>query len=72
MAADMVGLNNIEEYRTSQWGSDPFCKDLFVELDQMKAGPNGEQPCVLPEGSKELIRDAFDWQNVLFHPDDGT
>lgn len=72
MDDDMDGLNNIEEYRTSQWGSDPFRKDLFVELDQMEAGPNGEQACILPEGSKELIRDAFDRQNVLFHLDDGT
>ncbi len=69
---DNDGLNNIEEYRTSQWGSDPFRKDLFVELDQMGKGPNGEQTSILPEGSKNLIRDAFDRQNVVFHLDDGT
>jgi len=26
------GINNIEEYLTSQWYSDPFRRDLFLEL----------------------------------------
>ncbi|MFH1014052.1 MAG: hypothetical protein V1769_06060 [Thermoplasmatota archaeon] len=69
---DNDGLNNIAEHLTSQWGSDPFRKDLFVELDQMNAGPNGEQASILPEGSKDLIRDSFSRQNVVFHLDDGT
>lgn len=69
---DNDGLTNVEEYLTSQWGSDPFRKDLFVELDQMDAGPKGEPASILPDGSKELIRDAFDRQNVVFHLDDGT
>ena len=68
---DNDGLNNVEEYLTSQWGSDPFRKDIFVELDQMQAGPNGEQASLLPEMSKELLRDAFDKQNIFFHLDDG-
>ena len=36
---DEDGIQNVEEYRMSDWGSDPFRKDLFVELDQMEAGP---------------------------------
>ena len=31
---DHDGLNNTEEYWTWQWGSDPFRKDIFVELDE--------------------------------------
>lgn len=69
---DNDGLTNYEEYLTSQWGSDPFRKDLFVELDQMKAGPDDQQASILPEGSKNLIRDSFSRQNVVFHLDDGT
>ena len=69
---DNDGLNNVEEYLTAQWGSDPFRDDLFVELDQMMPGPNGEQACILPEGSKNIIRDSFARQNVVFHLDDGT
>jgi len=68
---DQDGLDNIEEYRTSQWGSDPFRKDLFVELDQMEEGPDGEKSSLLPEGSKELLRTAYDRQNVVYHLDDG-
>jgi hypothetical protein len=72
MDDDKDGLNNIEEYLTSQWGSNPSCKDLFVELDQMEAGPNGEAASMLPDGSKELLRTAYDKHNVVYHLDDGS
>jgi hypothetical protein len=64
------GLNNYEEYRTSQWGSDPFRKDLFIELDQMAVGPSGETS-VFPEGSKEILYTAYDRRNLVYHLDDG-
>ena len=64
------GLNNWEEYLTSQWGSDPFRKDLFLELDYMEEGPRGENSTV-PEKSKELLRTAYDCRNIVFHLDDG-
>ncbi|MEM4257912.1 MAG: hypothetical protein QXL17_02010 [Candidatus Thermoplasmatota archaeon] len=66
---DQDGLSNYEEYLTSQWGSDPFRKDLFVELDQM-LGPDGV-PLVFPEAAKELIYTAFNRRNIIFHLDDG-
>jgi hypothetical protein len=69
--ADNDGLSNYEEYQTSQWGSDPFRKDLFVELDQMATGPNGEES-IFPDASKELISTAFNRRNIVFHLDDGT
>ncbi len=56
---DNDGLNNVEEYMTSQWGSDPFRKDIFVELDQMEAGPNGEQASVFPELGKDHNQGCF-------------
>jgi hypothetical protein len=68
---DNDGLDNIEEYLTSEWGSDPFRKDIFVELDQMEAGPNGEPASELSDLAKELLRDAFDKQNIVLHIDDG-
>ncbi len=67
---DQDGLDNIEEYETAQWGSDPFRKDLFVELDQMEESPNGEKS-ILPEGSKELLRTSYDRRNIVYHLDDG-
>lgn len=69
---DSDGLNNVEEYLTSQWGSDPFRKDIYIELDQMEAGSNGEPASLLPNGSKDLLRDAFDKHNIVLHIDDGS
>ena len=68
---DEDGLQNIEEYLTSQWGSDPFRKDLFIELDQMEAGPNGEPASIFPEESKELLRTVYNRRNIVYHLDDG-
>lgn len=68
---DLDSINNYEEYLTSQWGSDPFRRDLFVELDQMN-GTVDIQDSLLPEGSKDLIKDAFNRQNIVFHLDDGS
>ncbi len=68
---DTDGINNIEEYLTSDWFSDPFRKDIFVEFDIMGDGPNGEIT-YFAEGGKELIRTAFNRQNIIFHLDDGS
>ncbi|KYK21791.1 hypothetical protein AYK21_04545 [Thermoplasmatales archaeon SG8-52-2] len=68
---DNDGLDNIEEYLTSEWGSDPFRQDIFVELDQMESGPDGEPASVLTDEAKDLLRDAFDKQNIVLHIDDG-
>lgn len=67
---DWDGLENIEEYWTSQWGSDPFRQDLFVELDEMEEGPLGRM-VLFPEDSKELLRTAYHSRNIVFHLDDG-
>ena len=69
--SDNDGLSNVEEYLTSQWGSDPFRKDLFIELDQMDDGPNGEPSSLFPNDSKEILRTAYDKHNIVYHLDDG-
>ncbi len=69
---DNDGLDNVEEYLVSQWDSDPFRQDIFVELDQMEAGPNGEPASMLTELAKDILRDAFDKQNIVLHIDDGN
>lgn len=68
---DRDSIDNVEEYLTSEWFSDPFRKDVFVELDIMEEGPNGEKT-YFPVNSKELIQTAFDRQNIVFHLDYGT
>jgi hypothetical protein len=64
-------INNYEEYLTSQWESDPYRKDLFIELDLMSEGPQGETT-LMPEESKELLYTAFNRQNLVYHLDDGS
>lgn len=71
MDHDMDSINNYEEYLTSEWDSDPYRKDVFVELDKMDEGPNGEMKSDLPLGARELIFKAFNRQNIVFHLDDG-
>ncbi len=67
---DDDGLNNIEEYKTWQWGSDPFRKDLFLEIDQMEQQP-GDQEKTIPLATYDLIRDSHARHNTVWHIDDG-
>ena len=67
---DEDGLQNIEEYYTSQWGSNPFLQDVFLELDQMELGPEGQGGFV-PDLANDLLRDAFGKRNIFIHIDDG-
>ncbi len=67
---DGDSINNYEEYLTSEWFSDPYRKDIFVEMDRMTDGPNGEQ-IYFSEAAKELIQTAFDRQNIVYHLDMG-
>lgn len=67
---DKDGLTNKEEYLTWQWGSDPFRQDIFVEIDQMEKGPNG-QGSVAPLGAYDLLRDSHAKHNIFWHVDYG-
>jgi len=69
---DGDSIDNVEEYLTCDTGSDPFRKDLFIELDQMQEGPSGEPVSLLPEQSKEILNTAYDRQNIVYHLDDGS
>jgi hypothetical protein len=72
MDSDDDGLDNVEEYLTSQWGSDPFRKDIFIELDQMDAGNDGEPASVLTDDAKEILQTAYNKHNIVYHLDDGS
>jgi hypothetical protein len=64
-------IDNVEEYLTSKHDSDPFRKDMFMELDQMDESPTG-QKSLMPDGSKEILYTAHNRQNVVYHLDDGS
>jgi hypothetical protein len=65
---DNDGLDNVEEYLTSQWGSDPFRQDIFLELDEMEK--NGDKGTYVPQLAKEMFRDAFGKHNIYVAIDD--
>jgi hypothetical protein len=68
---DEDGLDNVEEFKTSQWGSDPFRRDMFLEIDQMGKGPNGEGSGPLPLLTYDYLRDSYARYNIVWHIDDG-
>lgn len=68
---DGDSIDNIEEYLTAQWFSDPYRKDLFVEMDIMGDGPNGEKT-YFPDYSEELLQTTFNKQNIVYRLDRGS
>ena len=67
---DNDSLTNVEEYRMSTWGADPYRKDIFIEMDIMADGPLGQNSSV-SNNSKELLKSTFNRRNIVFHIDDG-
>jgi hypothetical protein len=68
---DRDALTNLQEYRTAANGSDPFRRDIFLEVEQMELGPQG-QGVIVPELAGDLIVDAFARQDIGFHIINGT
>lgn len=63
------GITNYEKYLTwKQYASDPYRKEVFVQVDVMEEGPDG-QKTYFPEGAFELLYTAFNRQNVVLHLD---
>jgi hypothetical protein len=67
---DKDGLTNWEEYKTSQWGSDPFRQDIFIEIDQMAVGSLG-QGGLVPVEAYDVLRTSYAKHNIYWHIDDG-
>jgi len=67
---DNDGLNNTKELLVSQYGSDPYHRDLYIEMDRMADSPKGVKSN-LTVGAKELLRTTFAQHNIAFHLDDG-
>jgi len=68
---DEDGIDNVEEYLAESEGflTNPFRKDILLEIDQMQIGPYGEG-ALIPELTKELLWDAYGKHNILFQIDD--
>jgi hypothetical protein len=63
-------ITNYYKYLTWNYGSDPFRKEVFVKMDIMQTGPNCKET-YFPEGSIELMKTAFNRQNVMLYVDTG-
>jgi len=67
---DQDSLNNVEECFTDQWGSNPFYKDIFLEVDQIKTmGSSTNEP---PKDQLNLMISAFKKHDINLHVDIGN
>jgi len=67
---DGDSLTNVEEYRTSAFGSDPFRKDIFLEIDYMDDIIIDEDNS-FPKEASDIVKDPFHRRNICFHVDSG-
>jgi len=64
--SDDDSINNTEEYLTSSYGSDPYRKDFFLEMDFMVDNITGQRLAV-PYSTFELMKNPFNRRNIVFH-----
>jgi len=69
--SDKDALNNLEECFTDQWGSNPFKKDIFLEIDWLES-TNPNQPNNPPKELLEELVLAFKKHDINFHFDIGN
>ena len=67
--SDNDSISNFEEYLTKDFKSDPFRKDIFLEIDYMEEA-NGEVPRV-NKSAFEILKQPFHKRNILLHIDSG-
>jgi len=68
---DHDGLTNLQEFRAATFGSNPFRKDIFLEIEQMELGPQG-QGVIVPELARDLMVDAFARHDIRLDVENGT
>ncbi len=66
---DLDSINNYEEYLTKNFNSDPFRKDIFLEIDYMQEA-NGDVPRI-EKTAFEILKLPFHKRNILLHIDSG-
>lgn len=66
---DRDSINNVEEYLTYSLGSDPFRKDVFLEIDYMQDSYYDVRNAL--QETIELTQTPFHRRNIVFHFDTG-
>ncbi len=69
--SDEDALNNIEECFTDQWGSNPFKKDIFLEIDWLESTEPSHSNKPPEELLEELVQ-TFKKHDINFHFDIGN
>lgn len=70
--SDCDGLSNVEECFTSQWGSDPYVKDIFLEIDWMESKYGESTQNRLTNEDIQTMKEVFAVKNINLHIDHGT
>jgi len=67
---DEDSINNIEEFLSSNFYSDPYRRDIFLEIDFMEDTPKGKSS-IISKNAEELLKNPFNRRNIVFHLDTG-
>lgn len=67
---DNDSITNLEEFLTSSAWSDPFRRDVFLEIDFMNRSSVGKASS-LPAYAAELLKNPFHRRNIVFHVETG-
>ncbi|RLF61832.1 MAG: hypothetical protein DRN37_00095 [Thermoplasmata archaeon] len=67
---DNDSITNMEEFLTSSAWSDPFRRDIFLEVDFMDRSSVGKASC-MPDNAVELLKNPFHRRNIVFHVETG-
>jgi len=75
---DLDGIQNIEEYQISEWLSNPFQPEMYIECDWMEQTPRRFLDKNLDgwthefyKESQEMIMERFNQHGITVHIDDG-
>jgi len=76
---DNDGIQNIEEYQMSEWQSNPFYPEMYIECDWMEQTPRFDRSLESPDGwthefyleSQAMIIERFNEHGITVHIDDG-
>jgi parallel beta-helix repeat protein len=68
---DNDGLSNIEECYTESWGSNPYQKDIFLEVDWMASQTGPPNQNRLTNSDIKMMEDIFKEQGINLHVDHG-
>lgn len=68
---DLDGIENVEEYRMSEWLANPFTPDIYVEVDIMEKGSFLDINRKFYEESKQALIERFCQHGINLYIDDG-